>query len=112
MDKFESAGLHSSRSQKFARLNMVSLEVWELSRVHSIEHACISAFSAAPCSHRLNHPLKHFFFITRAQHALVSSSTMCNPLARSAGVFLLAKIGADTAENEQHFAEILPTDAL
>ena len=26
--------------------------------------------------------------------------------------FLLAKIGADTAENEQHFAEILPTDAL
>ena len=23
----------------------------------------------------------------------------------------LAKIGADTAENEQHFAEILPTDA-
>ena len=33
---------------------------------------------------------------------------MCNPLARSAGVFLLAKIGADTAENEQHFAEILP----
>ena len=24
----------------------------------------------------------------------------------------LAKIGADTAENEQHFAEILPTDAL
>ena len=23
-----------------------------------------------------------------------------------------AKIGADTAENEQHFAEILPTDAL
>ena len=91
---------------------MVSLEVWELSRVHSIEHACISAFSAAPCSHRLNHPSEHFFFITRAQHALVSSSTMCNPLARSAGVFLLAKIGADTAENEQHFAEILPTDAL
>ena len=37
---------------------------------------------------------------------------MCNPLARSAGVFLLAKIGADTAENEQHFAETLPTDAL
>jgi len=33
---------------------------------------------------------------------------MCNPLARSAGVFFLAKIGADTAENEQHFAEILP----
>ena len=26
--------------------------------------------------------------------------------------YLLAKIGADTAENEQHFAEILPTDAL
>ena len=25
---------------------------------------------------------------------------------------LLVKIGADTAENEQHFAEILPTDAL
>ena len=25
---------------------------------------------------------------------------------------LVAKIGADTAENEQHFAEILPTDAL
>ena len=25
--------------------------------------------------------------------------------------YLLAKIGADTAENEQHFAEILPTDA-
>ena len=24
----------------------------------------------------------------------------------------LQKIGADTAENEQHFAEILPTDAL
>ena len=31
-----------------------------------------------------------------------------NPLARSAGVFLLAKIGADTAENERNFAEILP----
>ena len=26
--------------------------------------------------------------------------------------YLLSKIGADTAENEQHFAEILPTDAL
>ena len=26
--------------------------------------------------------------------------------------YLLAKIGADTAENKQHFAEILPTDAL
>ena len=26
--------------------------------------------------------------------------------------YLLAKIGADTAENEQHFAKILPTDAL
>ena len=26
--------------------------------------------------------------------------------------YLLAKICADTAENEQHFAEILPTDAL
>ena len=26
--------------------------------------------------------------------------------------YLLAKIGADTAENEQHFAEILPTVAL
>ena len=26
--------------------------------------------------------------------------------------YFLAKIGADTAENEQHFAEILPTDAL
>ena len=26
--------------------------------------------------------------------------------------FFFAKIGADTAENEQHFAEILPTDAL
>ena len=26
--------------------------------------------------------------------------------------FLLAKIGADTAENEQHFAEILPTKGL
>ena len=26
--------------------------------------------------------------------------------------YLLAKIGADTAENEQQFAEILPTDAL
>ena len=26
--------------------------------------------------------------------------------------YLLAKIGADRAENEQHFAEILPTDAL
>ena len=26
--------------------------------------------------------------------------------------YLLAKIGADTAENEQRFAEILPTDAL
>ena len=26
--------------------------------------------------------------------------------------YLLAKIGADTAENEQHSAEILPTDAL
>ena len=25
--------------------------------------------------------------------------------------YFLAKIGADTAENEQHFAEILPTDA-
>ena len=26
--------------------------------------------------------------------------------------YFLAKIGADTAENEQHFAEVLPTDAL
>ena len=26
--------------------------------------------------------------------------------------YLVAKIGADTAENEQQFAEILPTDAL
>ena len=26
--------------------------------------------------------------------------------------YFLAKIGADTAENEQHFAEILPTDAV
>ena len=26
--------------------------------------------------------------------------------------YFLAKIGADTTENEQHFAEILPTDAL
>ena len=26
--------------------------------------------------------------------------------------YFLAKIGADTAENEQHFAEILPTEAL
>ena len=26
--------------------------------------------------------------------------------------YLLAKIGADTAENEQHSAKILPTDAL
>ena len=26
--------------------------------------------------------------------------------------YFLAKIGADTAEDEQHFAEILPTDAL
>ena len=26
--------------------------------------------------------------------------------------YFLAKIGTDTAENEQHFAEILPTDAL
>ena len=26
--------------------------------------------------------------------------------------YFVAKIGADTAENEQHFAEILPTDAL
>ena len=26
--------------------------------------------------------------------------------------YFLAKIGGDTAENEQHFAEILPTDAL
>ena len=26
--------------------------------------------------------------------------------------YFLAKTGADTAENEQHFAEILPTDAL
>ena len=26
--------------------------------------------------------------------------------------YLLAKIGANTAENEQHFAEISPTDAL
>ena len=25
--------------------------------------------------------------------------------------YFLAKIGADTAENEQHFADILPTDA-
>ena len=25
--------------------------------------------------------------------------------------YFLAKIGADTAENEQHFAEILPTNA-
>ena len=25
--------------------------------------------------------------------------------------YFLAKIGADTAENEHHFAEILPTDA-
>ena len=30
----------------------------------------------------------------------MSSSTMCNPLARSAGVFFLAKIRFDTAENE------------
>ena len=26
--------------------------------------------------------------------------------------YFLAKIGADTAENEQHFAETLPTDAV
>ena len=26
--------------------------------------------------------------------------------------YFLAKIGADTAENEQHFSEILPTDAM
>ena len=26
--------------------------------------------------------------------------------------YFFAKIGADKAENEQHFAEILPTDAL
>ena len=26
--------------------------------------------------------------------------------------YFLAEIGADTAENEQHFADILPTDAL
>ena len=26
--------------------------------------------------------------------------------------YFLAEIGADTAENEQHFAEILPTDPL
>ena len=26
--------------------------------------------------------------------------------------YFVAKIGADTAENEQHFAEILPTEAL
>ena len=26
--------------------------------------------------------------------------------------YLFVKIGADTAENEQHFAEIFPTDAL
>ena len=26
--------------------------------------------------------------------------------------YFLAEIGADTAENEQHFAETLPTDAL
>ena len=26
--------------------------------------------------------------------------------------YFLAKIGADTAENEQHFAEISPTDAI
>jgi hypothetical protein len=26
--------------------------------------------------------------------------------------YFVAKIGADTAENEQHSAEILPTDAL
>ena len=26
--------------------------------------------------------------------------------------YFVAKIGADTAENEQHFSEILPTDAL
>ena len=26
--------------------------------------------------------------------------------------YLVAKIGADAAESEQHFAEILPTDAL
>ena len=26
--------------------------------------------------------------------------------------YFVAKIGADTAENEQHFAEILPSDAL
>ena len=26
--------------------------------------------------------------------------------------YFLAKIGVDTAENEQHFADILPTDAL
>ena len=26
--------------------------------------------------------------------------------------YFLAKIGADTVENEQHFAEILPTNAI
>ena len=31
---------------------------------------------------------------------------------RNAAKRTVAKIGADTAENEQHFAEILPSDAL
>ena len=26
--------------------------------------------------------------------------------------YFVAKLGADTAENEQHYAEILPTDTL
>ena len=31
------------------------------------------------------------------------------PKLKSLNAYFLAKIGADTAENEQHFAEILPT---
>ena len=34
------------------------------------------------------------------------------PKLKSLNAYLRAKIGADTAENEQHFAEILPTDAF
>ena len=40
------------------------------------------------------------------------SLTIWQILKMLQNAYFLAKIGADTAENEQHFAEILPTDAL
>ena len=40
------------------------------------------------------------------------SSALCRSRRELSNAYFLAKIGADTAENEQHFAEILPTDAL